>query len=190
MNLFAQNPVAAIFDDSGWREMGARIVAHFPLIVTGLVVVLIFWIAARFVGGLIARAGNIRRVNADAVGILASAVRWTLITIGLVTGLGTVGVDISALVAGLGLTGLALGIALKDVVSNVIAGILILIYKPFQRHDKIQVTALEGVVTQIDLRYTTLELPDRRILIPNANLFTNSIIVYRNVPLPRDGEEE
>ena len=102
-----------------------------------------------------------------------------------------VGVNVSALVAGLGLTGLAIGIALKDVVSNAIAGIMILIYKPFQRNDRIVVTGLEGTVVQIDLRFTTLETADRRILIPNSNLLTNSIIVYRRgAPLPIEGETE
>jgi small-conductance mechanosensitive channel len=105
-----------------------------------------------------------------------------VLIVGLITGLGTVGIDISALIAGLGLTGLAIGIALKDVVSNSIAGIMILIYKPFQRHDQITVTGLEGSVVQIDLRFTTLETADQRILIPNANLLTNSIIVRRKPP--------
>ena len=68
---------------------------------------------------------------------------------------------------------------------------MILIYKPFHRHDRITVTALEGTVVQIDLRYTTLETADRRILIPNANLLTNSIIVHRvPPPSPIQGETD
>jgi small-conductance mechanosensitive channel len=41
---------------------------------------------------------------------------------------------------------------------------------------------LEGHVVHIDLRYTTLQLPDRKILIPNANLFTNAIMVFQSPP--------
>jgi small-conductance mechanosensitive channel len=68
---------------------------------------------------------------------------------------------------------------------------MILIYKPFAPNDRIVVTALEGTVVQIDLRFTTLETTDRRILIPNSNLLTNSIIVYRKAgPLPIEGEME
>jgi small-conductance mechanosensitive channel len=149
---------------------------------TSIVLVLLFWIGARIARAVVLRVGSNRRVNSDAVHILADALKWTVLTIGLITGLGTVGVDVSALIAGLGLTGLALGIALKDVVSNSIAGIMILIYKPFQRHDRITITGLEGTVVQIDLRYTTLETVEQRILIPNANLLTNSIIVRRKPP--------
>ena len=182
---------AALFDGAAWEAAWQDIVAHVPKVATGLVLVLIFWIAARIARGVVLRVGGNRRINADLILILADALKWAIVSVGLITGLGTVGVNVSALVAGLGLTGLAIGIALKDVVSNAIAGIMILIYKPFSRNDRIVVTALEGTVVQIDLRFTTLETADRRILIPNSNLLTNSIIVYRKSgPLPIEGETE
>ncbi len=171
--------VAGLFDAAHWEQALDRIGDRLPAIVTGAIIILAFYSVARFVRGFITRVGASRKVNADAVLILADTVKWAIIVIGLITGLGTLGIDVSALVAGLGLTSLALGIAMKDVVSNSIAGIMILIYKPFYRGDRIAVTGLEGTVAQIDLRYTHLETADRRILIPNSNLLTNSIIVYR-----------
>jgi small-conductance mechanosensitive channel len=183
--------VSALFDGTAWEATWRSAVAHIPQVVTGLILVFIFWIAARIARSVVLRVGGNRRITADTVLILANSIKWAVISVGVVTGLGTVGVNVSALVAGLGLTGLAVGIALKDVVSNAIAGIMILIYKPFSRNDRIVVTALEGTVVQIDLRFTTLETADRRILIPNSNLLTNSIIVYRKAgPLPIEGEME
>src|SRR5687768_1618241 len=189
--FFAQVQVSfsSLFDEATWEAAWQQIGLLIPRILTGLAIILAFWTIARLVRSIIRRVGSNRRVNADVVMIMADAVKYALLTVGLITGLGTIGVDVSALVAGLGLTGLALGIALKDVVSNSIAGIMILIYKPFARHDRISVTALEGTVTQIDLRFTTLETKDGRILIPNANLLTNSITVFRNPsPLPTEGK--
>jgi small-conductance mechanosensitive channel len=182
---------AGLFDQAAWEATLQNIALHVPQILTGLLLVVVFWTVARVVRGLVLRVGSSRRVNADAVHIIADAIKWSVLTIGLITGLGTIGIDVSALVAGLGLTGLALGIALKDVVSNSIAGIMILIYKPFQRQDRIVVTGLEGTVAQIDLRFTTLEVEDRRILIPNSNLLTNSIVVYRRAATaPLSGETD
>jgi small-conductance mechanosensitive channel len=112
----------------------------------------------------------------DLLGRVASV---SLILFGFITGLGTVGVDVSALVAGLGLTGFALGFAFRDVLSNLLAGVLILLYRPFSRGDRISVTGLEGMVTHIDLRYTNLECDGNLVLIPNSSLFTNPIIVFR-----------
>jgi small-conductance mechanosensitive channel len=100
-----------------------------------------------------------------------------LLVFGVLTALGTIGINISALVAGLGLTGFALGFALKDILSNFVAGILILIYHPYRRSDYISVTGLEGIVVEIDLRYTTLQSEGKRVLIPNSTLFTNAITV-------------
>ena len=59
------------------------------------------------------------------------------------------------------------------------AGALIMIYRPFRRGDHIIVTGLEGDVSKIDLRYTTLRAPDKEILIPNSNLFTNPVIISK-----------
>jgi len=78
-----------------------------------------------------------------------------LIIFGFITAPGTLGVNISALVAGLGLTGFALGFAFRDALPNVLAGIMILFYHPFRRGDRVVITGLEGQVTAIDLRYTT-----------------------------------
>ena len=84
---------------------------------------------------------------------------------------------ISALVAGLGLTGFALGFAFKDILGNVLAGMLILIYRPFSLKDYITVSGLEGTVVNIDLRYTTLHTEGKTILIPNSVLFIESIVI-------------
>jgi hypothetical protein len=63
--------------------------------------------------------------------------------------------------------------------SNLLAGLLLLFYRPFARHDQIAVTGFEGVVSEIDLRYTTLQRDDGQVLIPNSILFTNPIVLQR-----------
>src|SRR5439155_2054975 len=105
-----------------------------------------------------------------------------LLIFGAVTALGTMGVEVSALVAGLGLTGFALGLALKDIVSNALSGILVLVYRPFRILDSIKVTDLEGTVTEINLRYTVLEAEGQTHLIPNASLFANPVTVLGKGP--------
>jgi len=90
------------------------------------------------------------------------------------------GVNVSALVAGLGLTGFALGFAFRDALSNVLAGAMIRFYRPFRRQDWIKVGDYEGVVTEVNLRYTIIEREKFRVLIPNSNLLTNPIVVTLN----------
>ena len=102
------------------------------------------------------------------VNLGAEAAWFTVITLGIIIGLGTMGVDVTALVAGLGLTGFALGFALRDAVSNLLAGILIILYQPFRVGDRIEVAGSAGTVVGINLRYTVLDAADMRILVPNS----------------------
>lgn len=120
-----------------------------------------------------------RVVNGSVLMLAGRAATAAIMTAGALTALGTAGVDVSALVAGLGLTGFALGFAVKDALSNLLAGILTLIYRPFRPGDRVQVMGLEGVVRDVDLRYTTLDADDRRFLVPNSALFSNPITVWR-----------
>ncbi len=83
------------------------------------------------------------------------------------------------MVAGLGLSGFALGFALKDALSNMLAGILILFYHPYRCGDKIMITGCEGVVTDINLRYTKLDAAEKEYLIPNSTCFTKWVAVNK-----------
>lgn len=113
----------------------------------------------------------------DVLLLIAQIARTAVVTFGTVTALGTMGINVSALVAGLGLTGFALGFAFRDALSNILAGAMILFYRPFRRHDRIKVAEFEGVVLEINLRYTIIQRDDSKVLIPNSNLLTNPIVV-------------
>jgi small conductance mechanosensitive channel len=125
-----------------------------------------------------ARVG--RRVGLEQAGLaslLNALVFWGVIGFGLVTGFGTMGINVSALVASLGLTGFALGFALRDAILNLLAGVLIFLYRPFHVGHTIKVTGLEGRVIALDLRYTTILDKEHRHLIPNQTLYTNPVRV-------------
>jgi small conductance mechanosensitive channel len=95
--------------------------------------------------GVIAdRFGKRTRLAGDVVSLLARGTKVAVVLFGIVTALGTVGINVSALVAGLGLTGFALGFALKDALSNVLAGVLSLSYRPFRPGEHIEVRAIKG----------------------------------------------
>ena len=109
--------------------------------------------------------------------VIASIIKNFIIIMGFITALGTVGVNVSAIVAGLGLTGFAFGFAFKDMLSNFISGILIFIYQPFKLGDIIEVDGKKGKVVDINLRYVTLEEEEIKMLIPNSLLVSKSLEV-------------
>ena len=104
-------------------------------------------------------------------------VRLGLLAVGAVVVLGTLGINVSALVAGLGLTGLVIGLALNQIMSNALAGIMVIMYKPFRENDQIAVTTFAGRVSAINLRFTTLEAGGKRMYIPNAMVISNVVVV-------------
>ena len=150
-----------------------------PKIIMSIVVLIGFWILSRILKKMILRFGEKRSLNKDVLNLIAKTLHVILIIMGIISALGTLGIDVSPIVAGLGLTGFALGFALKDAISNILAGTLILIYRPFNRNDTIKVSNNEGVVEEIDLRYTTLRAEGKKILIPNATLLTNIVVVIK-----------
>jgi small-conductance mechanosensitive channel len=155
---------------------------YVPHLVAGIVVLLIFWGLAVGAQGLIDRLGRVRGVDVELVLLLGRIAKISLLAFGIITACGTLGIDVTALVAGLGLTGFALGFALKDIVSNALSGMLILIYKPFRRGDQIRITDFEGTVREVNLRYTVLDAEGKNIFIPNANLFSNPVTVVLRSP--------
>jgi small-conductance mechanosensitive channel len=141
-----------------------------------LLVFLLFWFAGVALQKIIRRlSANSALSTKDVLDFLGRIAKGGLIVFGVVTALGTAGINVSALVAGLGLMGFALGFALRDALSNLLAGALILIYRPFQRNDAIAVAGFEGTVVDIDLRYTTLQAEGKKFLLPNSLLFTHAI---------------
>lgn len=165
------------------KEFYQQALVYMPQLLSGIIIFAAFWVGSVSLKYLILRGGlRARRIDVSLVRLLARTAQISLLIFGGVTALGTVGVQVGALVAGLGLSGFALGFALRDALSNLLAGVSILLYRPFHLGDRIAVSGLEGAVAEIDLRYTTLDDEGKKILIPNSNLFTNSVIVFRKTP--------
>ena len=90
---------------------------------------------------------------------------------------------------GLGLTGLAIGLALKEILSNALAGIMVIVYKPFKENDRIAVTTFEGRVCDINLRFTTLDAGGKQIFVPNAMVISNAVVVDKTSGPPGSASE-
>jgi len=154
-----------------------------PQLVAGLIVMAATLIIAWLCRAMLRRLG--RRVGGSkgqVAQVGASAAFTVINVIGAITALGSMGVNVSALVAGLGLTGFALGFALRDLLSNFLAGLMILVYQPFKLGSVVNVTGFEGRVTEINLRYTVLASEGKTHLVPNSSLLTNVIIISTPKP--------
>jgi len=164
------------------REALSQAIVWVPAFCVALGLLILFLILSRLAHFGVLRIVQRTRAHGPLGELLASIARIGLIVLGLITALGTLGVNITAIVAGLGLTGFALGFALKDSISNLLAGVMILLYRPFEVGDRIDVGGLSGVVMHVNLRYTEMESETERVLVPNAKLLIDPIRVAKPPP--------
>ncbi len=147
---------------------------------SALVVFSVFVIISFIFSYILKKISNKYDTRASEIFRLVSNSQKTLmIFIGVVMAISKLGFDVSALITGLGLTGFAIGLALKDAISNIVAGALIVIYRPFVIGDDIKFSDCNGRVSDINLRYVTVETEDGQQLIPNS-LFLNTKIALMN----------
>src|SRR5207244_12593928 len=148
-----------------------------PTVAVAFSVLLLFLVLSRAAHFGVLRVVERTRAHGPLGQLLASVARVSLLILGLITALGTLGVNIMGIVAGLGLTRFPLGFALKDSIANLLAGVLILLYRPFELGDRIDIAGLAGRVTHVDLRYTELDAEKERVLVPNSKIGTDPITV-------------
>lgn len=119
--------------------------------------------------------------------LLGRITRWTVLILGIMTALNQIpGVDVTSLLAGLGIVGFTIGFALQDIARNFIAGLLILIRQPFSVGDAVQVADHAGTVMDITARDTVIKTWDGVMeIIPNLDVYSNPIVNYSELPLRR-----
>ena len=127
-----------------------------------------------------------RETKEELVRLLSRLTKWSLWIIGVIWALSTVGFNVTAFIAGLGVTGLIIGFALQDISRNFTAGALLMLQEPFNFGDYIEVAGYEGTVTDIQLRATELLAPDGiKVLIPNGDVFTSTIRNFTKTDMRR-----
>ena len=115
--------------------------------------------------------------------VLSKAVKGIIWTFGIIIGLDNIGFDITAMIAGLGIGGLALALAAQDSVKNIFAGIMIFVDKPFKVKERIQIQGYDGTVEEVGLRSTRIRTLDGRIVtIPNSTFTDNSVVNVSSQP--------
>lgn len=147
-------------------------------LVPAVLVALAFWVIYRVVRGVLMGAlGRSRRIDQGVRQLVLRTLRLVVGTFAVITVLGQLGINVAALVAGLGIAGIALGFAARDTLENFIAGVTILLDRPFRVGDNIELQDTFGTVEEITLRTTRLRtLSNEMAVLPNAKVITDKII--------------
>jgi small conductance mechanosensitive channel len=142
----------------------------------------VFWLISWCIQATISK--SLKKIgvdNAPLCLLLVRMIKGVLMLLATLVALGTIGVDVSALVASIGLTGFGLSFALKDMVASAVAGGMLMVYRPFSVGDNIEISGHQGRVKSIDFRYLTLVVnDDQSVLVPNAMVYQSLIQIGKS----------
>ncbi|MEA1925318.1 MAG: mechanosensitive ion channel family protein [Candidatus Altiarchaeota archaeon] len=118
-------------------------------------------------------------IDDEAIPFLSKLMRFIVYIMGLMIILDLYGIEITPMIAGLGIAGFAIGFASKDTISNLLAGFFILLDRPFTKGDRIKSGDNLGAVVDIGLRSTKIETLDHTyVIIPNSEIVSKDVINY------------
>lgn len=162
------------------QEMVFGFFAALPQIGLAIIVFALLYLVASWVGSVVKRVAQAAELAPGAEMVLSRLARWLVVGLGFLLAL-TVAIpsfEPGQLIQLLGIGSVAIGFAFHDILQNFLAGILLLLTEPFKIGDQIIVHEFEGTVENVETRATTIRTYDgRRVVIPNAALFTDSVIV-------------
>ena len=166
------------------RHMVEVVISRLPALILAIVVFLLFYLLSIVVSRVIRRSTRGNRANLGMV--FARLVGAATILLGFLIAVSIVAPSFQAadLIKILGIGGVAIGFAFQNILQNFLAGLLLLWAEPFRVGDEIKIDNYEGMVEEVQTRATIIKTYDeRRVVVPNADLFTHSVIVNtaRNV---------
>ncbi|MFA0813561.1 mechanosensitive ion channel family protein [Microbulbifer epialgicus] len=154
---------------------------YWPLVITGLLrlgaallVIALTLVAAHLARRAVARLPS--RLDATLVPVLRNITTWAIYIVGALVVLDIFGINTTSLIALLGATGLAVGLALKDTLQNIAAGFILLGLRPFRVGDVIQFDQALGTVREVGLFTTELDTPDGlHVSVPNSVIWGRAL---------------
>lgn len=159
------------------------------LAINVIVAILVYWIGTIIINLLLKgfhRVAIKRQMDAELEHFLDGVIRIALKFALIIIVLSELGIDTTSLLAVFGAAGLAIGLALKDSLSNVASGVMLIWTRPFRIDHLVEIGKAKGFVEKITLFHTTLRTPDnKQVTIPNAKIHQDTIINHWAKPIRR-----
>jgi small conductance mechanosensitive channel len=164
--------------------MFEKIVNYFTLeqamkIFFAIIIFFIGKLIAKWITLIILKAMKKSKVDETLLKFLDSVIYGILIIIVVITSLGYLGIQTTSFIAILGAAGLAIALAFKDTLSNISAGIMMIIFRPLQVGELVTAGGETGTIEEINIFYTVMKTADNKVIIlPNSNIVEKNIINF------------
>ncbi len=182
------NVVDSINGAGTWLVRNQELLLSYAVnIVAAIAIVIIGMIVARIVSNTVNRLMVARKIDATVADFLSALVRYGIIAFTLIAALGRVGVQTASVIAVLGAAGLAVGLALQGSLSNLAAGVLLVMFRPFRASEYVDLGSVAGTVLNVQIFSTTMRTVDGKIVvIPNGKIIAGNIINFSREPVRRN----
>ncbi len=152
--------------------------------IAGLILVVTLWVAtwtSRFARAAFGRLPSSHR-DETLGGFVASLVKYAVVTMGAIAILNRLGFQTTSIITVLGALSLAVGLALQGALSNVAAGVMVLMFRPYRVGDYVTLAGKSGTVKRLDLFNTELVDPDGlKVIVPNGKGFGDVVTNYTDI---------
>ncbi|MBA7845329.1 small-conductance mechanosensitive channel MscS [Klebsiella sp. RHBSTW-00484] len=182
------NVVDSINNASSWLVRNQELLLSYAVnIVAAIAIIIVGMIVARIVSNTVNRLMRARHIDATVADFLSALVRYAVIAFTLIAALGRVGVQTASVIAVLGAAGLAVGLALQGSLSNLAAGVLLVVFRPFRAGEYVDLGGIAGTVLNVQIFSTTLRSADGKIVVvPNGKIIAGNIINFSREPVRRN----
>ena len=182
------NVVDSINGAGSWLVRNQELLLSYAVnIVAAVAIVIVGMIVARLVSNTVNRLMVARHIDATVADFLSALVRYGIIAFTLIAALGRVGVQTASVIAVLGAAGLAVGLALQGSLSNLAAGVLLVMFRPFRAGEYVDLGGVAGTVLNVQIFSTTMRTVDGKIVvIPNGKIIAGNIINFSREPVRRN----
>jgi len=144
-----------------------------------VVVLVVGWMAVKLIVNMFCKVLARRGADEMLRRFAGSVLKVVLLIVVAFMTLSTLGVDTTPLIAVLGAGSLAIGLALQDSIKNMASGVMLIVTRPFEVNDFVEIAGISGMVEKVDLTQTLLRtLDNRSIIVPNGTVFSSEIINY------------
>lgn len=156
-------------------------------IVAAIAIIFVGMMIARIISNTANRLLRARHIDTTVADFLSALVRYGIIAFTLIAALGRIGVQTTSVIAILGAAGLAVGLALKDSLSNLAAGVLLVIFRHFRSGEFVDLGGIMGTVMNVQIFSTTLKSADgKRVVVPNGKILAGNIVNFSREPIRRN----
>jgi small conductance mechanosensitive channel len=147
-----------------------------------ILALLIFYVGRMVASAVVNMIGKVlgkQEMDEMLVRFVCSILGWVLLLFVIIAALSQLGIDTTSLIALLGAAGLAIGLSLQSSLSNLAAGVMIIVFRPFNKGDFVEVSGATGVIDNISIFTTTMTTPDNKeVIIPNGSILSGNITNY------------